>query len=47
MSPGQKSFLIWVAIILFVAYLGDINVGHVVGNFMNSIQTIHNQNAHP
>jgi FtsH-binding integral membrane protein len=47
MSSGQKSFLMWVAIILFVAYLANINLGHAAGNFLNSVQTIHNSNAHP
>ncbi len=47
MSHGQKSFLMWVAIILFVAYLADVNLGSLFGNAMHSLQTIHNQNAHP
>jgi uncharacterized membrane protein YgaE (UPF0421/DUF939 family) len=46
MSPGQKSLLMWVVIILFVAYLANVNLGHLLSSFMTSIQTIHNSNAH-
>ena len=47
MSDGQKKFLIWVGIILLVAYLADVKLGSLIGNAMHSLQTIHNQNAHP
>ena len=47
MSPGQKTLLIWVAIIVLIAYCGDINVGHVISGFLNGLQQIHNSNAHP
>ena len=46
MSPGMKSLLLWAVIILFVAYLANVNLGHLVSNFMTSVQTIHNSNAH-
>jgi hypothetical protein len=47
MSSGQKSLLTWVAIILLVAYLANINLAQVGGNLMHSVQQIHNSNAHP
>jgi hypothetical protein len=46
MSHGQKTLLIWVVIIVLIAYMANVNLGHLVSSFMNSLQQIHNSNAH-
>jgi hypothetical protein len=45
-SHGQKTLITWVVIILLIAYLANVNLGQLVHNFMHSLQTIHNSNAH-
>lgn len=46
MSPGQKSVLMWAAIILFAAWLMGINVGSFITSVLHALQTVHNQNVH-
>lgn len=46
MSHGQKTFLTWVAIILFLAYLANINLGNFIGGLLQAAQHVHNSNAH-
>lgn len=46
MSGGQKSVLIWAAVILLAAYLMGVNVAHLVSSIISAAQSIHNANAH-
>lgn len=45
MSPGQKTLLTWVVIILIIAYLGNVNVGHFISSVLQAAQSVHNSNT--
>lgn len=46
MSNGQRSILIWVALILLAAYLMGVNVALLINSIMHALQSVHNANAH-
>jgi hypothetical protein len=46
MTGGQRSALMWAAIILVAAYLMGVNVGQVITSIIHAAQSIHNTNAH-
>lgn len=41
MSGGQKSLLLWAAIILLVAYLAGINLADFVTGIIHAAQSVH------
>lgn len=44
MNP--KSLLLWAGVILLIAYVMDINVGHVINSIISGLQQMHQANAH-
>lgn len=45
MSHGQRTFLIWTAIILLICYLANVNLGHFITGLIQAAQHVHNSNA--
>jgi hypothetical protein len=46
MSDGMKKALLWLTIILLVAYLGNINLAGLAQGLIHAAQQVHNSNAH-
>lgn len=45
MSPALKSLLIWAAVIIILAYLFNVNIGHLISQILNSAHQIHSSNG--
>lgn len=46
MSELQKSIVLWLAVILVIAYLLNINIFDVLSSIGHALQQVHNSNAH-
>lgn len=46
MSHGQKTLLLWAAIILIIAYVANVNLGQAVTSILHAAQQAHQANSH-